>query len=475
MKITTRFAPSPSGYLHLGNIRTALYSWLFAQHHGGEFILRIEDTDRERSTKQAIDDIIHSMKWLKLEWDQGPFYQSKRLTRYDEVIEEMLKNGTAYKCYCTKTRLENLRISQMAKGNKPRYDGHCREYSGYDADASYVVRFCNPLEGISSFKDLIRGTIVVNNCELDDVIIRRSDGLPTYNFCVAIDDWDMQITHVIRGEDHISNTLRQINILKALRASIPHYAHLPMILDENGKKLSKRQGTLSIMQYRDNGYLPEALLNYLVRLGWSCGDKEIFTIEEMKSLFTLEKVSKSASTLNLKKLLWLNHYYIKRLPIDYVASQLQLHINNENLDTSSGPSIIKLVELFRERCKTLKEIITSSSYLYKEFNIYDERNYNSEDVHPNSIKALETVHEKLSILTPSHWTVNNIHYAVESSAKELDLNIRKISMLLRIAVTGSQTSPAIDVIIHTIGKKRVLTRIENTLKFLLRLNKKMGL
>ncbi|WWO95289.1 MAG: glutamate--tRNA ligase [Candidatus Dasytiphilus stammeri] len=464
MKIKTRFAPSPTGYLHLGNIRTALYSWLFAHHHGGEFILRIEDTDRERSSQKAINLIIDSMKWLKLDWDQGPFYQSTRLTRYNEVIEHMLNIGTAYKCYCTKNRLEKLRLSQIAEGKKARYDGHCREsyyHNHHIINAPYVVRFCNPRQGINSFTDLIRGSIRVNNCELDDLIIRRSNGLPTYNFCVAIDDWDMQITHVIRGEDHISNTFRQLNILRALGAYIPAYAHVPIILDENGTRLSKRQGSLNIMQYRDNGYLPEALLNYLVRLGWSCGDKEIFTIEEMKSLFTLEKVSKSASTLNPKKLLWLNHQYIKTLPINYVATQLKWHIDNENIDISSGPTLIQLVELFRERCKTLKEIIVSSHYLYKDFNI----NQSDDIIHPTSITALKIVRNKLSIITD--WTVNNISYAIKSSAQELNIKLSEVSMPLRIAITGSKKSPALDMILYTMGKIKVITRIEKTLKFLL--------
>ncbi|WWP00132.1 MAG: glutamate--tRNA ligase [Candidatus Dasytiphilus stammeri] len=461
MKVKTRFAPSPTGYLHFGNIRTALYSWLFAHHQGGEFILRIEDTDRERSSQLAIDAIIDSMKWLKLDWDLGPFYQTTRITRYNEIIEDMLKTGTAYKCYCTKNRLEKLRMSQMAESKKPRYDGFCREYYPHNKhnNAPYVVRFCNPRQGISSFKDLIRGMIRVNNYELDDLVIRRSNGLPTYNFCVAIDDWDMQITHVIRGEDHISNTLRQINILKAVGAEIPAYAHVPMILDEHGKRLSKRQGTLSIMQYREKGYLPEALLNYLVRLGWSCGNQEIFTIEEMKSLFTLEKVSKSASTLNIKKLLWLNHHYIKTLPINYVATQLKWHIDHENIDISSGPTVIQLVKLFRERCKTLKEIIVSSRYLYEDFNIT-----NYQEIHPKYIKVLEMVRNKLSIITD--WTVNNIYDAIESSAQELDLNLREVSMPLRIAVIGSQTSPAIDMILHAMKKQIVITRLEKSLKCL---------
>ncbi|KJG88385.1 glutamyl-tRNA ligase, partial [Yersinia pestis subsp. microtus bv. Ulegeica] len=309
MKIKTRFAPSPTGYLHVGGARTALYSWLFSRHLGGEFVLRIEDTDLGRSTQEAIDAIMDGMNWLNLDWDEGPYFQTKRFDRYNAVIDQMLDAGTAYRCYCSKERLEALREAQMANGEKPRYDGHCRDSQcTHGADEPSVVRFRNPQEGSVIFDDKIRGPIEFSNQELDDLIIRRTDGSPTYNFCVVIDDWDMEITHVIRGEDHINNTPRQINILKALGAPVPEYAHVSMILGDDGKKLSKRHGAVGVMQYRDDGYLPEALLNYLVRLGWSHGDQEIFSIEEMTQLFTLDAVSKSASAFNTEKLQWLNHH-----------------------------------------------------------------------------------------------------------------------------------------------------------------------
>lgn len=323
MKIKTRFAPSPTGYLHVGGARTALYSWLFARNLGGEFVLRIEDTDLERSTQAAIDAIMDGMNWLNLDWDEGPYFQTKRFDRYNAVIDEMLENGTAYKCYCSKERLEALREEQMANNEKPRYDGHCRDsHEHHAADEPCVVRFRNPQEGSVIFDDQIRGPIEFSNDELDDLIIRRTDGSPTYNFCVVVDDWDMEITHVIRGEDHINNTPRQINILKALGAPVPVYAHVSMILGDDGKKLSKRHGAVGVMQYRDDGYLPEALLNYLVRLGWSHGDQEIFSRDEMKALFSLENVSKSASAFNTEKLQWLNHHYINTMDPHYVATHL---------------------------------------------------------------------------------------------------------------------------------------------------------
>ena len=368
MKIKTRFAPSPTGYLHVGGARTALYSWLFARNHGGEFVLRIEDTDLERSTPEAIEAIMDGMNWLNLEWDEGPYYQTKRFDRYNAVIDQMLEEGTAYKCYCSKERLEALREEQMAKGEKPRYDGRCRHSHEHHADDEpCVVRFANPQEGSVVFDDQIRGPIEFSNQELDDLIIRRTDGSPTYNFCVVVDDWDMEITHVIRGEDHINNTPRQINILKALKAPVPVYAHVSMINGDDGKKLSKRHGAVSVMQYRDDGYLPEALLNYLVRLGWSHGDQEIFTREEMIKYFTLNAVSKSASAFNTDKLLWLNHHYINALPPEYVATHLQWHIEQENIDTRNGPQLADLVKLLGERCKTLKEMAQSCRYFYEDF------------------------------------------------------------------------------------------------------------
>lgn len=372
-KIKTRFAPSPTGYLHVGGARTALYSWLFSRHNKGEFVLRIEDTDLERSTQPAIDAIMDGMNWLNLNWDEGPYYQTKRFDRYNQVIDQMLAAGTAYRCYCSKERLDKLREDQMAKGEKPRYDGCCRHGDhNHTPDEPHVVRFLNPQEGSVVFDDKIRGPIEFSNQELDDLIIRRTDGSPTYNFCVVIDDWDMEITHVIRGEDHINNTPRQINILKALGAPVPEYAHVSMILGDDGKKLSKRYNAVSVMQYRDDGYLPEALLNYLVRLGWSHGDQEIFSIDEMIKDFTLEAISKSASAFNTDKLLWLNHHYINTLPAEQVAVHLDWHIKQQNIDTSNGPSLVELIKLLGERCKTLKEMAESCHYFYVDFDSFEE-------------------------------------------------------------------------------------------------------
>ncbi|MDW9427857.1 glutamate--tRNA ligase, partial [Yersinia enterocolitica] len=343
------FAPSPTGYLHVGGARTALYSWLFTRHFGGEFVLRIEDTDLERSTQEAIDAIMDGMNWLNLDWDEGPYFQTKRFDRYNAVIDQMLENGTAYRCYCSKERLDELRETQMANGEKPRYDGRCRDSQcTHGADEPSVVRFRNPQEGSVIFNDKIRGPIEFSNQELDDLIIRRTDGSPTYNFCVVVDDWDMEITHVIRGEDHINNTPRQINILKALGAPVPEYAHVSMILGDDGKKLSKRHGAVGVMQYRDDGYLPEALLNYLVRLGWSHGDQEIFSVAEMTELFTLDVVSKSASAFNTEKLQWLNHHYINSLPPEQVAVHLSWQVEQLGIDTRNGPELLEIVKLLGE-------------------------------------------------------------------------------------------------------------------------------
>ena len=317
VKVRTRFAPSPTGYLHVGGARTALYSWLYAKHNHGEFVLRIEDTDLERSTPEATQAILEAMEWLDLTWEHGPYYQTKRFDRYNQVIDQMIEQGLAYRCYCTKERLDTLRHTQEQNKEKPRYDRHClHDHAHHSAYEPHVVRFKNPTEGSVVFDDAVRGRIEISNSELDDLIIRRTDGSPTYNFCVVVDDWDMGITHVVRGEDHINNTPRQINILKVLGAPIPVYAHVSMINGDDGQKLSKRHGAVSVMQYRDEGYLPEALINYLVRLGWGHGDQEIFTRQEMIDLFDLHSVSKSASACNTEKLLWLNHHYIRELPAD---------------------------------------------------------------------------------------------------------------------------------------------------------------
>ncbi|POT59947.1 glutamate--tRNA ligase [Citrobacter amalonaticus] len=464
MKIKTRFAPSPTGYLHVGGARTALYSWLFARNHGGEFVLRIEDTDLERSTPEAIEAIMDGMNWLNLEWDEGPYFQTKRFDRYNAVIDEMLEAGTAYKCYCSKARLEQLREEQMAKGEKPRYDGRCRHGHEHHADDEpCVVRFANPQEGSVIFDDQIRGPIEFSNQELDDLIIRRTDGSPTYNFCVVVDDWDMEITHVIRGEDHINNTPRQINILKALNAPVPVYAHVSMINGDDGKKLSKRHGAVSVMQYRDDGYLPEALLNYLVRLGWSSGDQEIFTREEMIKLFSLGAVSKSASAFNTDKLLWLNHHYINSLAPEYVATHLQWHIEQENIDTRNGPQLAELVKLLGERCKTLKEMAQSCRYFYEDFTEFDA-DAAKKHLRPVARQPLEVVRDKIAAIT--EWTAENVHHAIQATADELEVGMGKVGMPLRVAVTGAGQSPGLDVTVHAIGKSRSIERINKALAFI---------
>ncbi|ASV33804.1 glutamate--tRNA ligase [Candidatus Hamiltonella defensa] len=461
MKIKTRFAPSPTGYLHIGGLRTALYSWLFAHHMGGEFVLRIEDTDLERSTQEAIDAIMDGMNWLNIGWDEGPYFQTKRMDRYNSVIESMLNNGTAYKCYCSKERLEKLRTKQMMEGLKPRYDGRCRHHQNPPSDKTLsVIRFGNPEEGFVIFKDKIRGEIKFSNKELDDLIIRRSDGLPTYNFCVVIDDWEMGITHVIRGEDHINNTPRQINILKALNAPIPEYAHVSMILGENGQKLSKRFNAVGIMEYRDQGYLPQALLNYLVRLGWSYGDQEIFSVDEMKTLFTLEAVSKSAASFNTEKLLWLNHHYINHLPTEEVAVHLAWHIEKAGFNTDQGPELVEIVKLLGERCKTLKEMAESCRYFYEEFEQFDE-NAAKKHLRAQAYEPLSQVRIKLAAL--SEWAKEEIQNAIESTAKELGIGMGKIGMPLRVAATGQAQSPALHLTIHAIGQARTLARIEKAL------------
>lgn len=464
MKIKTRFAPSPTGFLHVGGARTALYSWLFARSQGGEFVLRIEDTDLERSTQDAIDAIMDGMNWLNLDWDEGPYFQTKRFDRYNAVIDDMLAQGSAYKCYCSKERLEALREQQMANGEKPRYDGRCRhDHQHHDAAEPFVVRFANPQDGSVIFNDQIRGPIEFSNQELDDLIIRRTDGSPTYNFCVVIDDWDMQITHVIRGEDHINNTPRQINILKALGAPVPEYAHVSMILGDDGKKLSKRHGAVGVMQYRDDGFLPEALLNYLVRLGWSHGDQEIFSIDDMKQLFTVGDISKSASAFNTEKLLWLNHHYINHLPADYVATHLAWHMDQAHIDTRNGPQLADLVKLLGERCKTLKEMVSSCHYFYQDFDQFDA-DAAKKHLRPVAREALEVARAKLAALT--QWTPELIHGAIEATAAQLEVGMGKVGMPLRVAVTGAGQSPALDVTVHAIGQSRSLARIDQALAFI---------
>ncbi len=464
MKVKTRFAPSPTGFLHVGGARTALYSWLFARHHQGEFVLRIEDTDLERSTQEAIDAIIEGMNWLGLSWDEGPYYQTKRFDRYNAVIDEMLADGRAYKCYCSRERLDALREQQMANGEKPRYDGRCRDSHEHHADDEpCVIRFRNPQEGVVAFDDHVRGHVEFANSELDDLIIRRTDGAPTYNFCVVIDDWDMEITHVVRGEDHVNNTPRQINIYKALGAPVPEFAHVSMILGDDGAKLSKRHGAVSVMQYRDDGYLPEALLNYLVRLGWGHGDQEIFSLAEMISLFDLDAIGKSASAFNTDKLKWLNNHYIRSLDADYVAKHLEWHMADQQIDYQHGPALSAVVTLLAERCQTLVELAAQSRYFYEEYESIDEA---AAKKHLKAAAAapLALIRDKLAALPT--WEVEPLHHAIQATADELGLGMGKVGMPLRVAVTGLGQSPSIDAVMQLVGRDRVLARIDRVLALL---------
>ena len=464
MEVRTRFAPSPTGYLHVGGARTALYSWLYAHHHHGKFVLRIEDTDRERSTQPAIDAIIESMKWTGLTWDEGPFYQTKRFDRYNQVIDELLEKGLAYKCYCNKERLDKVREEQLANNEKPRYDGHCREdHSEHTPDEPYCIRFKNPREGKVKFHDLIRGDIEFDNAELDDLVIRRTDGTPTYNFCVVIDDWDMKITHVIRGEDHINNTPRQINIYKALGAPVPEFAHVSMILGDDGAKLSKRHGAVSVMQYRDDGFMPEALINYLVRLGWGHGDQEIFSMEEMINLFALENVSKSASAFSSDKLKWMNQHYIKTLPPERVAEELVWQMEHLGINYSQGPSLTEIVKAQAERCKTLKEMAENSVYFYQDYTEYEPKAA-KKWFKENSAEALERSLAKLEAV--SDWKAENIEEAFKTVATDMNVGLGKVGMPLRLAVTGRGVSPEMGITMELVGREKTFERIRRTIAYL---------
>ena len=462
MTIKTRFAPSPTGYLHVGGARTALYSWLVAQKMGGEFVLRIEDTDIERSTQEAIDAIMEGMEWLGLEWNEGPYYQTKRFDRYKELIAQLIEEDKAYRCYCSTERLDKLREEKMASGEKPRYDGCCRNLAEQPADVDHVIRFKNPLEGEVSFDDHVRDNITIANSELDDLIIQRTDGSPTYNFCVVVDDWDMGITHVVRGEDHINNTPRQINILKALGAPIPEYAHVSMILGDDGKKLSKRHGAVGVMQYRDDGFLPEALLNYLVRLGWSHGEQEVFSVDEMKELFSLDAINKAASGFNTDKLLWLNNHYIKTAEPSYVAKYLAWHMDDQKIDTTTGPALEEIVKALGERVNTLKELAAQSRYCYEDFEEFDA-GAAKKHLRGVAMEPLQLVGEKLSAL--EDWSLENLHNAIDSTASELEIGMGKVGMPLRVAVTGAGQSPSLDVTLQLVGKERSIARIAKAVEF----------
>ncbi len=461
MTVVTRFAPSPTGYLHVGGARTALYCWLYAHKKRGNFILRIEDTDRERSTRESVQGILDGMKWLNLYYDEGPYYQSQRSDRYAEVLKKLLKEGHAYVCTCTKERLENLRESQMAKKEKPRYDGFCRNLERPVMEENCVIRFKNPLTGVVEFEDLIRGKLSFNNSELDDLVLVRSDGTPTYNFCVVVDDWDMHVSHVIRGDDHINNTPRQINIFKALEVKPPYYAHVPMILGSDGKRLSKRHGAVNVMQYREEGFLPQALLNYLVRLGWSHGDQEVFSVPEMIEHFEIEDINRSPAAFNLEKLIWLNQYYLKYTEAQDLEGELAWHMKQLGINIHSGPSLIKIIEAQRDRVKTLREMAEKSRCFFT-----DEISYNQESVAkhitPDTKRAMIVIRDGLSDIP---WSKEEIHRLFVTVAEKMMLKLGQIAQPVRVAVMGDTISPPIDVTIALMGKERVIKRLDHALNF----------
>ncbi len=462
MTIRTRFAPSPTGYLHIGGARTALFSWLYARKHGGKFVLRIEDTDIERSTAESVNAILEGMTWLGMEYDEGPLYQTDRFERYGEVTQQLLDSGHAYRCNCSKDRLETLREQQMARKEKPRYDGHCRDKQ-IDPNEPHVIRFRNPLDGDVVVDDIIRDKVIIHNRELDDLIIRRTDGSPTYNLTVVVDDLDMDITHVIRGDDHINNTPRQINILKALGAEIPRYGHVPMILGEDGARLSKRHGATSVVQYRDEGFLPEALLNYLVRLGWSHGDQEVFTVDEMIELFQLENVNRSASTFNTEKLLWLNQQYIKNDKPERIARLLSPHMGNLDIDPTEGPDLVDVVAAQQERASTLVEMAQASVFFYKDFDEYEPK---AAKAHLRPVAETPLRELKQALANLETWQADAIHQVVNDVAEKLELKMGKVGMPLRVAVAGCAASPSIDITLQLLGKEKTLRRIDQALAFI---------
>lgn len=463
MKIRTRFAPSPTGFLHIGGARTALFSWLYARKMGGDFILRIEDTDRERSTQESVDAILEGMEWLGLDYDEGPFYQTDCFDRYKEIVQQLLDDGHAYHCYCSKEELETLRDKQWAAKEKPRYDGRCFGRTEQREGVEPVVRFRNPQEGSVVFDDLIRGRIKINNSELDDLIIARSDGTPTYNLTVVIDDLDMDITHVVRGDDHINNTPRQINIIRTLGKEPPLYAHVPMILGDDGKRLSKRHGAVGVMQYRDDGYLPDALVNYLVRLGWSHGDQELFSRKEMMELFALEDVNKAASAFNTEKLQWLNQQYLKDENADEVASYLQWHFDDQGIDASKGPALTEVIGALNERAKTLKELASSARYFYEDFETYEEKAAKKQ-FKQGTDAVLSALLEQLEAVDV--WELKPIHAAIMAVCEQLELKLGKVGSPLRVAVTGTAMSPSLDITLKLIGRERVLQRISDAVTYI---------
>ena len=458
MTVRTRFAPSPTGFLHIGGARTALYCWLEARRRGGEFLLRIEDTDRERSTDEAVQAILDAMAWLDLSADEAPVYQTRRLARYKEVAERLLAEGKAYYAYESKEEIEAMREAAMARGEKPRYNGYYRDRDEpYREDPNRVIRFRNPLEGSVVFDDKVKGRVEWANSELDDLVIFRSDGWPTYNFAVVVDDIDMGITEVIRGDDHVNNTPRQINIYHALGAPVPEFAHLPMILDKEGKKLSKRTNSVSVMEYREEGYLPHAILNYLVRLGWSHGDQEIFSREEMIALFDIADVNKAASRFDTEKLAWLNQHYLKTDAPQSLAAEFEWHLQRAGIDFSHGPAPVDVIVALRDRVHTLKEMAERAKIWYAPIAEWDDK---AVAKHLKNDSAVAVLAEAKSLLADCEWKPEPIHQAIEQVAAKLALGMGKIAQPLRVAMTGTQVSPSIDHTIYLAGRSEALSRID---------------
>ncbi|MFK8053392.1 MAG: glutamate--tRNA ligase [Woeseiaceae bacterium] len=463
MTVRTRFAPSPTGVLHIGGVRTALFSYLYAKKHGGQFVLRVEDTDRERSTQASVDAILEGMQWLGLDADEGPIFQTDRFDRYRKVLEDWLANDKAYYCYCTREELDERREAQREAGEKPRYDGRCRSRAEPRDGVEPVVRFKNPVDGHVVINDAVKGRVVIENAELDDLIIARSDGTPTYNFTVVIDDADMNISHVIRGDDHLNNTPRQINMLAALGAEQPVYAHLPMILGADGGRLSKRHGAVNVLDYRSSGYLPEALLNYLVRLGWSHGDQELFSMQEMIELFDIGDVNTSASTFNPEKLEWVNQQYIMNEPASSLAPVLNEHLKTLDLDAANGPELEAVVDAFRERAVTMAAMAEDCGYLFIDAVSVDP-GAAKKQLRPVILEPFRALRTALAELTD--WQPQALADVVAGVAEAHGINMGKLGQPTRVAVTGRAASPGLDVTLFLVGRDRTLLRCDEAIKFI---------
>ena len=461
--IKTRFAPSPTGVLHVGGARTALFCWLFSKQVNGRFVLRIEDTDLERSTPESVKAILDAMEWLGLDYDEGPYYQTERFERYREAIAQLVEQGDAYYCQCSRERLDALRERQMANREKPRYDGCCRDLGlRPQAGQPMVVRFRNPQDGVVSFKDHVKGDVTVSNSELDDLIIERSDGSPTYNLSVVVDDMDMEITHVLRGDDHVNNTPRQVNILRALGAPVPEYAHVPMILGDDGKRLSKRHGAVGVMEYYDAGYLPEAMLNYLVRLGWSYGDQEIFTRAEMIEKFSLAGLNKSASSFNTEKLRWINQQYLMSSALDSIIRLVKQRLQRLGIDPGEVGDLDSVVDLYRQRVATINELADSILYYFREFDDYDQKAA-AKALKAPALEPLRLLHDRLAQL--ADWSAPAIHGVIEGITTDLDVGMGKVGQPLRVAITGGSFSPPIDQTAALVGRDRCVARLQRAIDY----------